>query len=39
MRWAENPYAYVLRGDGHSESSGTFWLLPYWMGRYYGLIE
>jgi len=39
MRWAENPYAYVLRGDGHSESSGTFWLLPYWMGRYYGVIE
>jgi hypothetical protein len=39
MRWAENPYAYRQRGDGHSESSGTFWLLPYWMGRYHGLIE
>ena len=39
MRWAENPYAYLLRGNGHSESSGTFWLLPYWMGRYYGVIE
>jgi hypothetical protein len=39
MRWAENPYAYLQRGDGHSESSGTFWLLPYWMGRYYKVIE
>ena len=39
MRWAENPYAYEQRGDGHQESSGTFWLLPYWMGRYYQLIR
>jgi len=39
MRWAENPYKYVQRGSGFSESSGTFWLLPYWMGRYHGLIE
>jgi hypothetical protein len=38
MRWAENPFAYELRGDGHSESSGTFWLLPYWMARYHGVI-
>ena len=39
MRWAGNPYAYSQRGNGHSESSGTFWLLPYWMERYYGIIE
>jgi hypothetical protein len=39
MRWAENPYSYTLRGDGHQESSGTFWLLPYWMARYWGVIE
>ena len=39
MRWAENPYAFRQRGDGHSESSGTFWLLPYWMGRYHGFIR
>ncbi|MBI2377557.1 MAG: hypothetical protein HYV07_26385 [Deltaproteobacteria bacterium] len=38
MRWAENPYAYELRGDGRSEASGTFWLLPYWMARYDGFI-
>lgn len=39
MRWAENPYAYELRGNGQQESSGTFWLLPYWMGRYFGIIQ
>ncbi|MBW1871310.1 MAG: hypothetical protein JRJ19_04545 [Deltaproteobacteria bacterium] len=39
MRWAENPYSYEQRGNGHSESSGTFWLLPYWMARYYGIID
>ncbi|RME28789.1 MAG: hypothetical protein D6806_02330 [Deltaproteobacteria bacterium] len=39
LRWAENPYAFRMRGNGYSESSGTFWLLPYWMARYHGLIE
>ncbi len=39
MRWAGNPYAYGQRGSGYSESSGTFWLLPYWMGRYLGVIR
>ncbi|HEY3354519.1 MAG TPA: hypothetical protein VGQ83_14805 [Polyangia bacterium] len=39
MRWCENPYAYRQPGDGHAELSGTFWLLPYWMARYYGLIR
>ena len=38
-RWSENPFAYAQGGDGHAESSGTFWLLPYWMARYYGLIR
>ena len=42
MRWDKNPWA-VISGDfsdleGHRESSGVFWLLPYWMGRYYGYI-
>jgi hypothetical protein len=42
MRWDKNPWA-VVSGDfndpaGHLESSGVFWLLPYWMGRYYGFI-
>jgi hypothetical protein len=43
MRWDKNPWAYIS-GDfcdpkGSSESSGVFWLAPYWMGRYLGYIE
>lgn len=43
MRWDKNPWA-AISGDfhdaqGHRESSGVFWLLPYWMGRYYGFID
>ncbi|HUT52815.1 MAG TPA: hypothetical protein VM658_05440 [bacterium] len=26
-------------GGGLNEEAGTFWLLPYWMGRYYGFIR
>jgi hypothetical protein len=38
MRWDKNPWD-VISGDssdpeGHRESSGVFWLLPYSMGRY-----
>jgi hypothetical protein len=43
MRWDKNPWA-VISGDftdpdGRLESSGNFWLLPYWMGRYCGFIK
>jgi hypothetical protein len=43
MRWDKNPWS-VISGDfsdeqGSLESSGVFWLLPYWMGRYYGFIQ
>lgn len=38
MRWAENPYKLDQPGNGHQESSGMFWLLPYWTGRYIGVI-
>lgn len=43
MRWDKNPWTAVS-GDfcdqqGHLESCGVFWLLPYWMGRYGGFIE
>ncbi len=38
MRTDTNLYSAVRGEDGMSESSGVFWLLPYWMGRYYGLI-
>jgi len=36
-KWNGNPY----RPDGGndlSEECGTFWLLPYWLGRYHGLL-
>lgn len=43
MRWDKSPWD-VISGDfgdeeGHRESSGAFWMLPYWMGRYYGFIS
>jgi hypothetical protein len=37
-KWNHNPYALDSDGDGMGEEDGTFWLLPYWMGRYHGLI-
>ncbi len=39
MRWDKNPWAAVQGDGGHTEASPTFWLLPYWMGRYYGYIN
>ena len=39
MRWDDNPWTAVQGDGGHTESDGVFWLLPYWMGRYYGYIE
>ncbi|NOY36568.1 MAG: regulator [Chlorobi bacterium] len=39
MRWDNNPWAAVRGDGGKTESSGVYWLLAYWMGRYYGLIE
>ncbi|MCD6200313.1 MAG: hypothetical protein J7K46_00725 [Bacteroidales bacterium] len=38
MRWDKNPWAAVQGDNGHTEASPTFWLLPYWMGRYYHFI-
>jgi len=38
MRWDRNPWIAVQGDGGHTESDGVFWLLPYWMGRYYGFI-
>ena len=43
MRWDKNPWS-AISGDvsnerGSYESCGVFWLLPYWMGRYYGFIQ
>lgn len=38
MKWNGNPYKLDSSRSGHREEAGTFWLLPYWMGRYYGFI-
>jgi len=45
-KWNSNPYELdscypplSCGSGGHSEESGTIWLLPYWMGRYHGFIK
>ncbi|HET7560725.1 MAG TPA: hypothetical protein VFK80_12275 [Limnochordia bacterium] len=37
-KWNGNPYRAAGGGGGHAEDDGAYFLLPYWMGRYYGLI-
>ena len=39
IRWDENPWRVVQGDGGHTESDGVWWLLPYWMGRYFGTIQ
>jgi len=39
IRWDENPWRAVQGDGGNTESDGVWWLLPYWMGRYYGHIQ
>jgi hypothetical protein len=38
-KWDGNPYDASGGSGGTSESSSVHWLLPYWMGRYYGIIQ
>jgi hypothetical protein len=38
-KWDSNPYQAVRGNGGYAESSSVHWLLPYWMGRYYGIME
>ncbi|MBI2423379.1 MAG: regulator [Candidatus Hydrogenedentes bacterium] len=38
MRWDKNPWSAIDGNGATTESSGVYWLLPYWMGRYYGFI-
>jgi hypothetical protein len=38
-KWDDNPYLAVQGSDGRSESTGVHWLLPYWLGRHYGIIK
>lgn len=36
--WNANPFSLDSGGNGSHEQPGTFYLLPYWMARYYGYI-
>jgi len=38
IRWDKNPY-YAVTGNPAEEKDPTYWLLPYWMGRYLELIK
>lgn len=38
LKWNGNPYVLVGGGNGTHEDDGAFFLLAYWLGRYYGLI-
>ena len=38
LKWNGNPYALDGGNGGHEEDDGAFFLLPYWLGRYHGLI-
>ncbi|MGE0128002.1 MAG: hypothetical protein AB7U82_07980 [Blastocatellales bacterium] len=37
-KWNGNPYRLDGGNGGRSEDDGAYFLLPYWMGRYHGLI-
>jgi streptogramin lyase len=39
IRWDENPWRAIQGDGGRTESDGVWWLLPYWMGCYYGYIQ
>jgi hypothetical protein len=38
-KWNGNPYNLDGGNGGRSEDDGAYFLLPYWMGRYHGLIH
>jgi hypothetical protein len=37
--WQRNPFQLDGGGDGFIESAGIDYILPYWMARYYGLLN
>lgn len=39
VRWSQNLYTLDVEDGGTSEDVPTFWLLPYWMARFHGLIR
>lgn len=38
MKWNSNPFQLDGGNGGRTEDDGAFFLLPYWMGRYLGLL-
>jgi hypothetical protein len=38
QKWNANPFELDGGRGGHLEDDGAAYLLPYWMGRYYGYI-
>ncbi len=39
MKWNGNPFVVDGGNGGRSEDDGAFYLLPYWMGRYYRFLK
>ena len=37
--WQRSPFQMYGSGDGFIEGAGIDYLLPYWMGRYYGVVQ
>ena len=39
MKWNGNPFELDGGDNGRSEDDGAFFLLPYWLARFHGLIK
>jgi hypothetical protein len=39
MKWNGNPFVVNGGGGGASEDDGAFFLLPYWLGRYWNFFQ
>jgi hypothetical protein len=37
--WQRSPFQLVGQGSGRIETAGIDYILPYWMARYYGIVE
>jgi hypothetical protein len=38
MKWNGNPFQLDCLSEGRAEDEGAFFLLPYWLGRFYKLL-
>jgi hypothetical protein len=38
MKWNGNPFVIDGGNGGYSEDDGAVFLLPYWMGRFLGVV-